>query len=206
MIRQWARAWLPPEARRWIVATLLFMALFAGAVWWYTRPVPAPETPAPAQRQADGSLILARQPDPAAPPKQQLPPRAKLERVVSVTVQPRAPSPAPGQPCPPVTVDLSLIKEPDGARRILASSPDGQIVGGLDVPVEPIVMPAPANRWGAGLSWSPINRTSGIWIERDMRIPLVNVVARVGLDINQAGGVQTSASGIDARVRVGIAF
>jgi hypothetical protein len=39
-----------------------------------------------------------------------------------------------------------------------------------------------------------------------MRIPLVNVVARVGLDINQAGGVQTSASGIDARVRVGIAF
>ena len=206
MITQWVRAWMPPAALRWLAATLLFMALFPGAVWWYARPAPVPETPAPAQRQADNSLILARQPDPAAKPKQQLPPRAKLERVASVTVKPTAPPPAPGHPCPPVTVNLSIIREPDGARRILASSPDGVVVGGIDVPVEPITLPAPANRWAAGLSWSPINRTSGIWVERDIRLPLIKPAARIGLDINQSGTSLAPTPGIDARLRIGIAF
>lgn len=166
------------------------------------RPTPTPEPAAPQQRQTDGALLIERQATtPTAKPKQQIPKRAKVERVAQVTVQPDAPAPAAGQPCPPVTVDLSLIREPDGGRRILASSPDGEVVAGLDVPVEPmLVMPAPAKRWAAGLSWSPSERTSGVWIERDLwRV-------RVGLDIHQAGGLHTSASGVDARVRVGITF
>jgi hypothetical protein len=165
-----------------------------------SRPISTQEPPAPAVRQSDGSLILERKPDPAPQPKQQIPRRAKVERVAAVTVQPDAPAPEAGKPCPPVTVDLTLIREPDGARRILASSPDGRVVGGLDVPVGPITPPAPAKRWAAGLSWSPIDRTSGIWIERDLRR------VRLGVEINQAGGVHTSAGGLDARVRIGIAF
>jgi hypothetical protein len=93
-----------------------------------------------------------------------------------------------------VTVDLSLVRESDGGARVLASSPDGVVVGGLDVPVEPIILPEPEKRWGAGLSYSPVDRTSGVWIERDVwRV-------RVGLDVNQA------ANGIDARVRMGVVF
>ena len=37
--------------------------------------------------------------------------------------------------CGPVRVDLSLIKMPDQTRRVVASSPDGEVVGGLDIPV-----------------------------------------------------------------------
>ena len=70
--------------------------------------------------------------------------------------------------------------------------------------MEPITLPAPAKRWAAGLSWSPIDGTSGIWIERDIQIPLIHLATRVGVDFNQAGA--TSAGGIDARLRVGIAF
>lgn len=203
MLADWFADTIPPAARAWLIAMLITLAAMAGGVWWWmsihpaTMPVPA----APAVQQADGSLMLERQATtPTAQPKQQIPRRAKVERVASVTVQADAPPPDAGQPCPPVTVDLSLIREPDGARRILASSPDGQIVGGIDVPVEPITLPAPAKRWAAGLSWSPIDGTSGIWIERDVWR------ARFGFDLNQSAGVHTSATGLDARVRIGIAF
>lgn len=40
--------------------------------------------------------------------------------------------------CPPVTVDLSLVRMPDQSRRVVASSPDGAVVSGLDIPLEPI--------------------------------------------------------------------
>jgi len=208
MIQDWFDDLIPPDARRWILGMLVFMAAFVGVVaWWMNRTESAPEPAAPEVRQSDGSLILERQATtPTARPKQRIPPAAKVERVAQVIVQPEAPAPAAGQPCPPVTVDLSLIREQDGGRRILASSPDGKIVGGIDVPVEPINLVEPRKRWAAGLSWSPLDRTSGIWVERDIRIPLINLAARVGVDVNQSGGVHTSAGGIDARLRVGIAF
>jgi len=43
-------------------------------------------------------------------------------------------------------------------------------------------------------------------VERDVEIPLVSLAARIGIDLNQTAGVHTSASGLDARVRIGIAF
>ena len=186
----------------WLARTMIAAALVccgAGAQWWLTRPDTAPETSAPAQTQADGSVILERRPDPAPRPKQSLPRGAKLERTVSVTVQPDAPAPQAGAPCPPVTVDLSLINDGDGGRRVLANSPDGWIVGGLDIPAAPTILPAPAKRWAAGVSWSPANGTYGGWIDRDAT--LLGITVRTGLEIHQVGG-----SGIDARVRLGFAF
>jgi hypothetical protein len=35
-----------------------------------------------------------------------------------------------------VTVDLSLVRMPDKTRRVIASSPDGKILSGVDVPIE----------------------------------------------------------------------
>lgn len=52
-------------------------------------------------------------------------------------------------------------------------------------------------RSAAGLSWSAPARKSGIWIERDARVPFVNLAARVGLDVNEEVG-------IDARVGWGL--
>jgi len=37
---------------------------------------------------------------------------------------------------PPITLDLTLVRMPDGGRRVVASSLDGEIVGGVDVPVD----------------------------------------------------------------------
>ncbi len=186
---------------RWAVYLLLSLAALisaAGLGWWIGQPDPVVEKPASEQRQADGSVVLERRPDPAAKPKQQTPKKSKLERVAQVTVQPAAAS--AGEPCPPVSVDMSLVREPDGSRRLLASSPDGTIIGGVDVPVESAALPPKPLRWGAGLSWSPSSETAGVWIERD--VPLFSKAARVGVDIQQ----DTTTTGADIRLRVGLAF
>lgn len=198
------------DALTWMIpATIAIVLAGCGAAvgWWWAQPDgQLPETPTPAQRQSDNSLVLERRPDPEARPRQQIPRGAKVERIAQATVQPDTPAPAAGQPCPPVTVDFSLIRDQAGGRRVLASSPDGQVVGGIDIPVEPAQAPEPPRRWAAGLSWSPLTRTSGIWVERDVRIPIIDVQARVGVDVRHAGGVQASAQGVDGLIRVGIAF
>lgn len=133
------------------VALIVAFAAGMGVEWVIQRPrsVP-PETPAPEVRQADDSLMLAKQPDQNAKPAHQIPSGAKVERIVSVTVIPSAEvmpqtdgfdlqdvgSPASAMPCPPVRVDLTLVLQADQTRRVIASSPDGRVVGGLDVPVD----------------------------------------------------------------------
>lgn len=189
---------------RWVLLASIAAAIFAAAAigYWFGQPKPVQETAAPEVRQADGSVVLERRPDPGSKPKQQIPRKAKVERVAQVTVQPDAIAEA-GKPCPPVTVDMTLIREPDGMRRVLASSPDGQVVGGLDIPVESAAPPAEPKRWGIGLSWSVGDQTAGVWIERD--VPVFSQVVRVGAEVNQArAGID--AAGIDARLRMGFAF
>ena len=127
--------------------------------WWLYRPgAPKIEPPAPAIRQSDGSLILERKPDPSAKAPAEIPKGAHLERVERVIVQPR---PTPVQDrnsgvrdgantssiCPPAEIDLSLLKMPDKTERVVASSPDGKIVGGVDIPVAPIPATTRIARW-----------------------------------------------------------
>jgi len=192
---------------RWLLLALLLAVLAgAGLARWASTPATRMETAAPAERQADGSLKLERRPDPAAKPAQHVPRGAKVERIAKVTVQPTRPAAEAGKPCPPVTIDMTLIREPDGGRRVLASSPDGQVVGGLDVPVEPIILPAPAKRWAAGLSIEPVHQTWGAWVDRDIEIPLVNLAARVGVEVNQTRALAYVGSGIEMRINFGVAF
>lgn|SRR5574343_88447 len=109
-----------------------------------------------AARQDDGSLILERKPDPSPTPAQQVPRGVVVERVVQVKVKPtknKQPPPTTPTisiddvsklatvqgtvtPCDPVTVDLSLVREKDGQRRVIASSPDGEVIDGVDIPIE----------------------------------------------------------------------
>lgn len=189
---------------RWVPLAAIAVAIVAAAAigWWLGQPKPVQETAAPEVRQADGSVMLERRPDPGAKPKQQIPRKAKVERVAQVTVQPDAIAEA-GKPCPPVTVDMTLIREPDGMRRVLASSPDGQVVGGLDIPVESAAPPAEPKRWAAGLSWSLDAQTAGVWIERD--VPVFKWVVRAGAEVNQARTGMDSA-GVETRLRFGLAF
>ena len=193
-----------PARSSWVALAAVLSLLAAAALgWWLGQPDPVVETPAAEQRQADGSVVLERRPDAKARPKQLIPHKAKLERVAQVTVRPAA-IPASGEPCPPVSLDLSLVREEDGSRRLIASSPDATIIGGVDIPVETAAPPPKPLRWAAGVSWSPSNETAGLWIERD--VPLFSTAARVGIDLNQERALPGSSAGADLRIRVGLAF
>lgn len=196
------------KLRNWLLLIVTLLAAGAAAGWYFARPAPVVEAPAPELRQADGSLVLER----AATGKKSLqvaavPKGGKVEREISVTVKPRTTTgdnagggikiKSVPLNCPPVAVDLALVRMPDDTRRVVASSPDGEVVGGLDVPVDPIILPASAKRWSAGLSYDVLHQTPGVWVERDIdRL-------RIGLDLNQTRLHVGGGTATEARVRVG---
>lgn len=181
----------------------VIIGLSLGWVLYHPRG-PRVEAPASAARQADGSLVLERTGTGAKtdPPPHEIPKGGKVERRVSVTVQPRTPphtpgpedwSRAPAPVCPPVRVDLSLVRMPDQTRRVVASSPTGEVVGGLDMPAEPPRLQPRAAVWSTGASYDPINRSYGAFVTRDLG-PF-----RVGVE-----AYQQKQTGAAARVMVGI--
>lgn len=188
---------------RVVAALAIFINLaLLTALLWPKQPAPVIEPRAPAVKQADGSVVLERKPDPEVKPKQQIPKGGKIERVVSVTVEPSGTGiklPSGEVKCPPVTVDLSLVRMSDQTRRVVASSPDGEVVAGLDVPAETLPLPE-VRKWAVGLSYDPVRQTPGAWIERDVwRV-------RVGLDVNQTRQRIGGPIGSEARLRVGFTF
>lgn len=184
------------------IAALAAVAIAAAAAfgWWLGRPVKVIETPAPAVAQPDGSRILERRPDAKARPKQRVPKGARVERVMAVEVKPEGGGLKPGKET--LRVDMSLVRLPDATRRVIASSPDGEVVGGLDIPVE-TAAPAPEpKKWAAGVSWSPTHRTAGIWVERDLwRV-------RLGAELAQTRplGLYGGAVDTELRLRAGWTF
>jgi hypothetical protein len=154
------------------------------------------ETPQEAIQQTDGSVVLRREATtPKTKPKAVLPKGAVLNRQVEVAVQPTRTvvQDDVGHKLPPVHVDLSLVDMPDRSRRVIASSPDGTVTGGVDIPVLPIEVP---KKWAAGLSYGT-DKTPGIWVERDMGR------FRLGAEVNQTRGL---TRGVEARVRIGFTF
>lgn len=135
-----------------VVALSLAAGLFLG-LRLHSAPVQVMEASAPAVRQADGSLILERKPDASAVAPMQIPSSAKVERLAKVTVKPRlVASAASAVDCAPVSLDLALVRMPDDTRRMIASSPDGDIVVGVDIPVLPTISLAPP-KWAVGADW-----------------------------------------------------
>ena len=136
--------------------------------------------------QADGSLIAERAPQSKPEPApHKIPSGWKEERRISATVKP-----AKGD-CPPVALDMSLVRDEEGGKRVVLSSPEGTVTAAQDIPIEPGLVPAPVRRWAAGLAYDPRARKSSAWIERDL------ARARVGAELSQTG---------EARVRVGWTF
>jgi hypothetical protein len=147
------------------IAAIVLLLLAIGAGVWLGRQtmprlVPEDVTPQPAQSLPGNAVMLERKPVPTVNPRP-IKPGTTVERAIAVTVQPDQPE------CEPVTVDLQLVQDGAG-RRVVASSPDGVIVGGLDVPVRQIVFDE-SLRWAAGVSCEPADcqRTPGIWVDRD---------------------------------------
>ena len=69
--------------------------------------------------------------------------------------------------CPPVNLDLSLVRMPDETRRVIVSSQNGDILDGIDIPVEAAKPVSDDKKWSVGGTYF----TNKIW------------AARVGRDI-----------------------
>ena len=137
-------------------------------------------------RQSDGSLIAERAPQAKpAPAPHKIPRGWKEERRISATVKPTR------SDCPPVALNMSLVQDDEGGKRVIVSSPDGSVSTAQDTPIAPALVPAPAHRWAAGLAYDPRDRKSSLWVERDL------ARVRVGAELSQSG---------EARARVGWTF
>lgn len=137
-----------------------------GLGWHMYHSKPIVQTIAEAKRQADGSLELSRIPtsNDSLPPKQIIPKGDKVLREIEVKVQPS--SAGTGQTNgsgpredaksdPPVTLDLTLVKEPDNQERVIASSPDGEVISGIDIPLPDAYGPTvKVTPWAAGVGYT----------------------------------------------------
>lgn len=152
---------------RWleVIGVLVLAAAVVALAFWPAAPVHESVAPAPQVVQPDHSVIAARAPDAHPAPAPHLIPQGYHEvRRDTVTVAPAPAAAASG--CPPVRVDLSLVR--DGAeQRVVASSPDGQVVSALDVPIEAAIVPTAPKPWAAGLSYDT-RHAVGVWLDRDV--------------------------------------
>lgn len=189
-----------------IAVAITGVVLFGGGTalgWYFTKPEKVIEIAKPEEKQPDGSIIVERTATaPTTKPKQIVPKGAKVERVGSITAQGITPDEikaCTAVPCPPVTLDTSLVRLPDGSKRVIVSSADGTILKGLDIPVETQEVPEP-KPWAVGVSLNPLNQTAGVWVERDIaRI-------RIGVEINQTRQNIASPTGAEIRLRAGWTF
>lgn len=175
-------------------ALICALVVVSGCLWLKYRPsLQITETPAAAARQSDGSLLLERKPDAKAKPMHAMPNGGKAERKVSVDVQPARAD------CPICTVDLTLVRMPDDTRRVVASSPTGEVLGGLDVPIVPLKI-AKDYPWAIGGSRGTGSEAWGLWVDRDIaRI-------RIGGEVNKTGVSVDGDDRYEARIKLGFRF
>jgi hypothetical protein len=182
------------------------VALAAGALgWWLNKAPPSkPETHKAEVVQADKSRVLERIPDSApAPPPHMIPKGTKEVRRIGFDIQPTGkPSVPVGSPpgtaatCPKVHADVSIAREKDGSARVVASSPDGTVIGGADIPIDWVAQPKEW-RYAAGALYNPLDRTYGVFLHRDFSR------LRVGAEVFQqrrSGG----GAGVGGQVLLGV--
>ena len=187
-----------------LVVTVAVGLLLAGLPlgWYIFRPgLPKPEVYAPAAVQKDKSIIVEKKPSPAARPKAEVPKGAKVERIVRFEVKPLELPPqasldsagALETSCPSLDMELSLVRLPDESRRVILKSDRGEILNAVDIPVES-ARPFKGLKWAAGVSYNPMDRGFGGWLDRDLG-PF-----RLGAEINQI------KDGFDTRFKAGVRF
>lgn len=201
---------------------LPYAAVFAGGfalAWWMYRPAPAPRlVQQPEIRQADQSLVLKTQPATerqvrkAIPALPQLPPGATLiagaEGILAPhdqnlqssgsNLQSSEANPQSSMPRPRIRVDVALLKMADGSERIALSSPDADVVGGVDMPVQRTKGLAQERGWGVGGFWNPSTHAYGPMVTKDwgplrfgatgriehVQVPGIGAISNNGVDLS----------------------
>jgi len=107
---------------------------------------------------------------PVARPEQPSAPIAEVTTAPPVTV-PNVPrgtlSTVDSVTCPSVDIELALVRMKDQTRRVVVSSPNGKVLGGVDIPVESAKVP-PLIRWAVGPMVDPITRKIGAFLTREI--------------------------------------
>lgn len=172
--------------RNYIYAFLVgaVAGLFAG-YGLYRPDQPQPERYAAKVIQSDKSVILEKKPQADAKPAHQIPKGAKVLRVAKVKVKPNVdhiPEARKMIDCPPVDLDLTLVTK-DDQTSLIASSKNGDIVGGIDIPV---INTKPAQeplKWSIAAAYYS-NKAYSARVERDLGPTRVSVEAmKIGSDI-----------------------
>lgn len=160
----------------WLGGVLLAFVAGMATMRHIDRRPAKPEPHAEAVAQEDGSLILERNPDRKPPALPELPVKSKVTRVTTVELHPIAPR--LNQETGSIVVQLTQIETPKGSR-VIASTEDGQIVGGADWTEPARITPKPY-RWelGAVRSFGPRGSAWGGFVGYS-RGPMVGLVSWV---------------------------
>ena len=187
--------------------------------WKLWRPIPKQiiEKKAQEVRQQDGSVIIKRDPEAKPEHRNEVPKGAEVERETKVTV---SLGQSQGETIgtlgtPPEARDLSavatgkvriyltLVRMPDGTRRVIASSPDGTIdSSSIDIPMAPVTKLEPKTlNWSAGGVFGKDQdggKSVGVFVDR-----------RIGWAVAGAELARVTSKqlqGWDVRLRFGISF
>jgi len=187
----------------------LYGVVFALGFWvawalYHPRPAP-PLRQQQEVRQPDHSLVLRTQPatarevHKAIPALPQVPQGATLLAGAEAVLAPHQDASQPGaMPKPKIRVDMALLRMQDGSERIALSSPDADVVGGVDMPVVPPRGLAQERGWGVGGFWNPVSRAWGPIVTKDwgpLRLGATGRIERVqvpGVGVIQNNGVDLS--------------
>ncbi len=197
--------------------------------WWRWRPEPGqyhPVKPQPGYENQDGSTVLPVQPAGNLDQHSQalhVPAGSHVETSVSVTVQPSSGTASPGTPgapqdhsnlsglpshpepipCPPVTVDITVYRDPDGSRRVVVSSPDGKVLKGIQLenevgPPRPKVLLNSAGLVYGTTAWG--DKALGAYYDRDWKF------LRFGGELTKNTYALAGRQGWEVRAKIGLVF
>lgn len=191
----------------WPILISVVITLALSWQLWKPKP-PVQETYKPEVKQDDGSIILEKKPDAKAKPTATIPKGSVIERVVKFKVQAKTPisdvntqvevtekvavkamSKAPIESakteaalacfCPPVDVEMVLIRNSDQTRSVILKSDNGEILNAVDIPVELAKPIQEQPKWAVGAVIDPFKQTYGAFIDRDLGF------MRLGAQLNQ---------------------
>jgi len=181
---------------------ILAIGLALGYGLGYSRfsPKSITETNAPEIRQADGSLVLERNiSERRIPKKPPINPFGASEwiRHSEVVIKPTASLIGSNAEIKPIVVSFDLIRLSDKTYRVIASADGGEVIGGIDVPIETTAYPDQP-KWAAG--GILLNNGYGAFIQRSMGAFLV------GLDVTQSKEGINHDKQLNYSFRAGIRF
>jgi hypothetical protein len=182
--------------------------LWVGKTKTVLRDVPGPTVYLPG-----GAVVLAKKVENlhAKPTiKQETPDGSTTIEEGTIVVQPKPPEEKPAvqgqqvaQPPAPITVNFAIVKMPDNTRRVVASSPDGTVTGGIDIVDEPLPPPPKLMLRAAGIVYGTTawgDTAKGAFYDHDWKM------LRFGGEVTKNTYATVNRTGWEGRVKIGVIF